>query len=272
MDTQQIYAKEIESERHQAAIYIETYYERLVAYEGYKTAVLDCMRDLPREARVLDVGCGAGWFLALLHRQGWRNLSGLDISPDMLGIARGLAPSARFFQTPVEEFASSGGQFDVVTCLGTLHHMPDLARVVSSLRELLTPGGLLIVHEPNEDWYYEHHALLRALTRIAYTPVRLKNWARVRDLRRLWAEVPPSPHHEDIAIDELLRTLRAGGFEVEDARFGDTLTRAFEGMLFRASPVDQAIYRSVRWLDRACLDAVARQRAGSALLRLRKAA
>lgn len=268
----QIYAQEIESEKYQATIYVDTYYSRLIAYEGYKHEVLALMGKLPRDARVLDVGCGTGWFLSLLGSQGWTDLSGLDISPDMLAIAKEMIPQAKLHQAPIEEFSPSTGVYDVITCLGTLHHMPNLERVAGKLYELLAPGGTLIIHEPNEDWFYESSSVLRGLTRVLYAPLRAKNARRVNALRKPWKDIPASPHHEDIPIDDLIAAIKQSGLTVERIQFGNTLMRVLEGMLFRESKLDQRIYKGVKVLDRLLLDRIATRRAGSALVCLRRSA
>jgi len=66
----QIYAKEIESEKYSADIYIDTYYTRLLAYEGYKNEVIDFMAELKQDMPLLDVGCGTGFFWACSSTRG----------------------------------------------------------------------------------------------------------------------------------------------------------------------------------------------------------
>lgn len=177
------YAGEIESQKFQANIYIDTYYNRLLAYEGYKNEVVHLMEDagISKRGGILDVGCGTGWFLSLLKRHGWVELNGLDISPDMLVIAREMNPSATFYETPIQGISDVTGQeYDVITCLGTLHHMPDIKMVAEKLFFLLKPGGRLIAHEPNEDWFYEQSRLWRTIMKLFYTPLRIKNhWVKV---------------------------------------------------------------------------------------------
>jgi len=270
-NTVEQYSLEIESEKYQAEIYIDTYYTKLLAYEGYKQEVMKSMADLPVSSSILDVGCGTGWFLSMLRDRKWHRLAGLDISPDMLEIANAIVPEAILHEAPIQEYAESAeGGYEVITCLGTLHHMPDLDRVAQSLYMLLKPGGVMIVHEPNEEWFYEHSTLLRGVMRTLYAPLRIKNNRRVHDLRQPWKQVPPSPHHEDVAIDYLLDVLQKSGFVVETLQFKNTLMRVFEGMLFRDSSFDRWLYRTVRWLDENIFDRFAGKSAGATLLRLRK--
>lgn len=271
-ETNSYYRQEIESERHQAEIYIETYYNKLLAYEGYKSEVINQMKELPRDCRLLDVGCGTGWFLKLLSELGWSRIEGLDISPDMLEVARHILPGVTFHETPIEkvtEVLEKGG-YDVLTCLGTLHHMPDLDVVVSELYSLLKPGGVMLVHEPNEDWFYGRSGVLRFLARLCYAPLRIKNHYAIKDLRAPWQGIPESPHHADVSMDVLRNRLKRAGFIEENIFFKNTLMRIFEGMLFRTKLLDRGTYWLIRKLDQAIVDPLAIHHAGAALMVFKK--
>lgn len=267
------YQGEIKSSKYQAAIYIDTYYNRLLAYEGYKEETVKFLESInvAKNSKFLDVGCGTGWFLALLRRHGWKNLSGLDISPDMLAIAKEMVPDILFLESPIQEIdESAGGGYDVITCLGTLHHMPDLNKVAGKLFSLLKPQGWLVLHEPNENWFYGQSRLWRVALQMLYTPLRIKNHLHIKALHTPWKAVPPSPYHEDIAIDELNSTLEKVGFMLVKTEYKNTLMRVIEGMLFRSSIIDRLLYRLIRFMDRNLFDLIAGNRAGCALVCLRK--
>lgn len=228
---------------------------------------------VPRQARILDVGCGPGKFLSMLTEAGWSNLSGLDLSPDMLEVAREVAPQARFFCMPVQEMAQNlADRFDAITCIGVLHHIPDLDAAIHSLYDLLISGGVLIIDEPNADWFYLNNSALRWLSRCVYAPIRIKNDRRIERLRALWRDIPESPHHEDIDMQALMRALQSSGFVVEIIRYSCAFTRVVEGMLFRDSMLDRAVFRLVRWCDACILDPLAGRRAGACTLLVRKPA
>ena len=266
------YAGEIESEKYQANIYIDTYYNRLLAYEGYKNEVVDLMKEvgISQNHSILDVGCGTGWFLSLLQRQGWTQLNGLDISLDMLAIAREMVTVATFYEVPIQEIGDAVQEYDAIICLGTLHHMPDIEIVAEKLFSLLKPGGKLIVHEPNEDWFYEQSRIWRAIMKLFYAPLRIKNHSRVKALREPWEVVPPSPHHEDIHVDDLIETLQKAGFRLVNKAYKNTIMRVLEGMLFRDSGFDRSLYGLIRSIDRLLVDRLAGIRGGAALLYLQK--
>ncbi|RUO36569.1 bifunctional 2-polyprenyl-6-hydroxyphenol methylase/3-demethylubiquinol 3-O-methyltransferase UbiG [Aliidiomarina sanyensis] len=97
---------------------------------------------------IVDVGCGGGILTEALARAGGR-VTGIDMSPDALGVAHlhalehGL--DIRYEQTTAESFAANhAGQFDVVTCMEMLEHVPDPSAVVRACATLVKPGGRII--------------------------------------------------------------------------------------------------------------------------------
>lgn len=96
--------------------------------------------------RVVDVGCGGGILADSMARKGAQVL-GIDLSANALKVA---ALHALEVQTPDVEYrevsaealaAERPGQFDVVTCMEMLEHVPDPASVVRACSELVRPGG-----------------------------------------------------------------------------------------------------------------------------------
>lgn len=94
---------------------------------------------------VLDAGCGNGLLLSLLR--GWKIL-GLDFSAKALSVAwknNGVpAVCADLSEAPLLP-----GSCPVVTMFHVLEHLPDPVRYLEAARELLTPGGRLVVQVPN---------------------------------------------------------------------------------------------------------------------------
>ena len=105
-----------------------------------------------KQPRLLDVGCGHGWYIAALQEEGAK-VSGLDLSPAQLAAARrhlnGSAPlaagSALFL--PV-----APRRFDAAYAVNVLHHLEDeslQAAALSELAQVVKPGGLVFIHEIN---------------------------------------------------------------------------------------------------------------------------
>ena len=95
--------------------------------------------------RVLDVGCGGGILAESMAARGAR-VTGIDLSAAALSVARlhllESGEQVEYLDIAAEAMAAqSPGQFDVVTCLEMLEHVPDPASTVRACCELVRPGG-----------------------------------------------------------------------------------------------------------------------------------
>lgn len=107
--------------------------------------------------RVLDVGCGGGLLSEGMARRG-AHVTGIDMGEAPLSVARlhGLESGVKvdYRQTTVEELARDpehAGQYDAVTCLEMLEHVPDPASVIRACAGMLKPGGHLFVSTINRN-------------------------------------------------------------------------------------------------------------------------
>ena len=94
---------------------------------------------------VLDVGCGGG-ILAESMALGGANVTGIDMAEGPLAVARlhqaESGTDVRYTMSTAEAFADEmPAQFDVVTCLEMLEHVPSPSAVISACRDLVKPGG-----------------------------------------------------------------------------------------------------------------------------------
>ncbi|MFE8148975.1 bifunctional 2-polyprenyl-6-hydroxyphenol methylase/3-demethylubiquinol 3-O-methyltransferase UbiG [Brenneria goodwinii] len=95
--------------------------------------------------QVLDVGCGGGILAESMAREG-ADVTGLDMGAEPLQVARlhalesGIA--VNYIQETVEAHAQAhAGEYDVVTCMELLEHVPDPQSVVQACAQLVKPGG-----------------------------------------------------------------------------------------------------------------------------------
>jgi 2-polyprenyl-6-hydroxyphenyl methylase/3-demethylubiquinone-9 3-methyltransferase len=95
---------------------------------------------------VLDVGCGGGILADAMARSG-AQVTGIDLSTKALRVAQMHAmdaqtPNVTYREVSAEQLAQEqAGQFDVVTCMEMLEHVPDPSSVVRSCAALVKPGG-----------------------------------------------------------------------------------------------------------------------------------
>jgi SAM-dependent methyltransferase len=112
---------------------------------------------LPPGARILDIGCGSGWLCEYFARFGY-NVTGLDISPDLIEMARErlrsvpfgadheTAPTYRFLVHDIEA-AALDETFDAIICYDALHHFEAEHAVLKHFGAMLAHGGQLFVME-----------------------------------------------------------------------------------------------------------------------------
>jgi 2-polyprenyl-6-hydroxyphenyl methylase/3-demethylubiquinone-9 3-methyltransferase len=90
---------------------------------------------------VLDVGCGGGILAEAMAQRGAR-VTGIDLSEKALRVAQlhlhQSQLSIQYVKTSVEECT---GEFDVVTCMELLEHVPEPASMVGACARLVRPGG-----------------------------------------------------------------------------------------------------------------------------------
>lgn len=120
--------------------------------------LLDAWRDRP--GRVLDVGCGGGWFLKAATEQGWTAV-GVDLSPQAVRHAREVfGADAR--QGTLEAQAFAPGSFDLVTLWNVLEVIPDPLALLRAILPLVRPGGTLHLRTPNYPFQRAGFAASRA--------------------------------------------------------------------------------------------------------------
>ncbi len=99
--------------------------------------------------RVLDLGCGAGRFLAALREAGAEPV-GVEIAEAAIERARTNVPGAdvRLLE-PDGTIPVAHGEFDLVWCSEVLEHIPDVGAALFEVRRVLKPGGRLLATVPH---------------------------------------------------------------------------------------------------------------------------
>ena len=105
--------------------------------------------------RVIDVGCGGGLLSEAMAKLGAK-VTGLDMSEEALQVARLHALDSQvevdYQHSTAEAYADAhAGQFDVVTCLEMLEHVPDPEAVIAACARLVKPGGAVFFSTLNRN-------------------------------------------------------------------------------------------------------------------------
>jgi SAM-dependent methyltransferase len=199
--------------------------------------------------RLLDFGCGAGLFLELAEQRGF-DAYGVDLSPDSVAQANErLTKAQAFYGAPQEVPEIAAGGFDVITLWSVLAHLPRPLDDFRTFRELLAPGGVLLILTVNA-----RSLLLKAYGSewSGFTKNHLMFYSSEtlpRLLRRTgFAGVGYAPSYGD--------TIEAGTTRLSDSlreRLRRTVEATDGGNMMRAMAFadDEAI---IRWGDRLDID------------------
>jgi ubiquinone/menaquinone biosynthesis C-methylase UbiE len=101
---------------------------------------------IPTPGSVLDLGCGAGVpVAATLAERGWR-VTGIDVSPRQIELARTHVPTGEFLVVDATEAEFAAASFDAVVAYFSLTHIPRAAHaeLLARVARWLVPGGWLL--------------------------------------------------------------------------------------------------------------------------------
>lgn len=194
--------------------------------------------------RLLDFGCGAGFFVEMAQKAGW-DAYGVDLGP----WAAVAASRRAVFNIRSGELQSVGFQpswFDVITCMDVVEHLASPVSTMQIIRRYLRPGGVLLVQVPN-------YASLTI--RLACDDFRLNeppqhvNYFTPRTLHRLL----------ELTGFECLRLVSAGGLKLENLfgrRYQSDITEAASKTSTAAELASKAVFTGHRPIWKRALDPI----------------
>lgn len=111
---------------------------------------------IPKNARILDIGCAGGAFLTELKQKGYNNVYALDYSADAIALCRknGIE-HAYVMDGHKPEFPE--GTFDVIVASDSLEHLEDEQKALSNWHKVLKDGGIAIIYVPAYMFLWSYH-------------------------------------------------------------------------------------------------------------------
>lgn len=105
-----------------------------------------------KDAKILEIGTGTGKFLATLKRLGYKNLRGIDVSPQMVPIARKVSGEPVELIADIPQYLGSfQNEFDRIFLLDVIEHIEkaSVIKYLNAIRLSLKQGGGLILSTEN---------------------------------------------------------------------------------------------------------------------------
>lgn len=240
-----------------------------------------------QDIRILDAGCGTGVGTEyLVHLNPNAEVFGIDLSEGALSVAkerchRSGANRVEFHHLSLYDVEQVPGEFDLINCVGVLHHLPDPIRGIQALAKKLAPGGLMHIFVYAELGRWEIQlmqkaiALLQGDKRGDYTdgvqlgrkifaslPENNKlvkrekdRWALENHRDECFADMYVHPQEIDYNIETLFELIDASGLEFvgfSNPRYWqlERLLGNDPTLIERATGLsDRALYRLIELLD-----------------------
>lgn len=200
--------------------------------------------------RILDAGCGTGVgteYLILLNPQA--EVVGIDLSEKALAIAQqrcqksGVAANHQapisFYHLNLEEAHQLSGEFDLINCVGVLHHLPNPIAGIKALAQKLAPGGIFHIFVYAELGRWEIQLMQQAIALLqgerkgdyqdgvfvgrqlfAHLPENNRivkrekeRWSLENHRDESFADMYVHPQETDYNIDTLFELIEASGLE-----------------------------------------------------------
>ena len=121
---------------------------------GNKKELEDFTSLLPRNAKVLDLGCGAGVPVTKFLVDSGLSVTGVDFSESMLNLAAMNVPEATFMKKNMTELDFKYNSFDGLTACYSIIHVPREKHVplFQTFHRILKPNGILLISMGSTDW------------------------------------------------------------------------------------------------------------------------
>jgi 2-polyprenyl-3-methyl-5-hydroxy-6-metoxy-1,4-benzoquinol methylase len=160
---------------------------------------LGLILSLKKSGRLLDIGCASGTLLWLARQKGFE-VKGVEVARGAADFARGVL-GLDVFRGQVEEGRFRDREFDVVTMIHTLEHLPDPRRALREVHRIIADDGVLIAVVPN-----------------------LASWSAQKEGAH-WRWLQPGNHYSHFTPESIAQMAGGEGFLLrigsEEGRYGE---------------------------------------------------
>lgn len=125
------------------------------------------LKDLPKNSKVLEAGCGFGHWVFWLAKQGYK-VTGVDLAQKAINTAKRYAKknnevNCQFIEADIRQLPIKDNYFDYIFSFGVIEHFRQPEFILRELKRVLKPGGKIFLSVPN---LYSFHTITRPLAKL----------------------------------------------------------------------------------------------------------
>lgn len=189
----------------------------------YDAKIGTWLRDIPKDAHILEIGCGAGYMLGYLQKKGYRNVIGIDLAPEYVKIAQARGYNA-ILADALEYLPQHANHYDVIIALDVLEHftLDDGYKLCLEIYQALGTQGRLLIQTANGAGLFPNYVMYGDLThRHIYSNSSLKQLLTLVNFHNVeFRETGPAPliHFPLYVAWQVIRLLMMGIKLIETGR------------------------------------------------------
>jgi ubiquinone/menaquinone biosynthesis C-methylase UbiE len=160
-------------------------WERVYINDCFATRMPEAIytRGLKTDSRILDVGCGPGFWVRHFLKKGFRNVTACDLTTTAVSLAKRSLElyslsGASIVVGNAEALPFESGKFDHVNCQGVIHHTPDTASCIREFHRVLAPGGTACFSVYHKNFVLRSPKLLRIISTLFSGSIKLEGRGR----------------------------------------------------------------------------------------------
>jgi len=143
----------------------------------YNEKYLPLIKHKPKDAPILDLGCGQGFMLRYLQSAGFTNLTGVDVSAEQVNIAQSRGFNA--IHADVFDFLKAReNEYEIITAIDIIEHFKkeEIMELLPLIHRALKPGGVFALQTPNGDGLMPNYVIYGDFTHFTIlSALSLKN-------------------------------------------------------------------------------------------------
>ena len=115
-----------------------------------KNSVDKLLKGSLKGKKILDIGCGTGYYLEYYMSKGATDITGLDITEKSISSLKKKYPNLKFYKADISKKIQLNLKYDIITAIAVLYHIVDADRFensVKNIRKLAKKGSLIIIQD-----------------------------------------------------------------------------------------------------------------------------